>query len=275
MKILIVIDDYSSTTNGMTISTQRFVKQFRQLGHEVRVLSTGKVDYSVPRFTPPLFNELIAEQGYIFGRPVHSILQEAIDWADIVHLDTPFFLGIRAGMVASQMGKAVTGTFHLYPENMTASVPALDRPLVNEEIMRFFRDWSYKHCTIIQCPTAKVKKRLEEYHFPQRLTVISNGISAAFLENQHVTDQNTSFTIIGVGRYSREKDQVTLLKAMRLVHNRANIRLILAGKGPLVTEYQELAEDLPNKPIMKYYPPVELRHLDSRADRPGSSLCER
>ncbi|MBB1079220.1 glycosyltransferase [Limosilactobacillus sp. STM2_1] len=266
MKILIVIDDYFSTTNGMAISTQRFVKQFRQLGHEVRVLSTGKVDYQVPRFTPPFFNQLIAEQGYVFGRPVHSILKRAITWADIIHLDTPFFLGIEAGIVANTLGKPVTGTFHLYPENMTASVPPLDRPLVNKKIMQFFRNWSYKHCCAIQCPTTKVKDRLERYHFPQKLVVISNGIPATFLTNKHIENSNKLFTILCIGRYSREKDQATLLKAMRLVPNRASIQLILAGKGPLQDEYHKLAEGLANKPIMKYYPPIKLRQLDSRAD---------
>lgn len=91
-----VIDDYFNTTNGMSISTQRFAKQLRQLGHEVRILSTSsndnKVDYPVPRIKPVLFSNLISQQGYIFDKPVDSTIQKAVQWADIVHLDTPFFL---------------------------------------------------------------------------------------------------------------------------------------------------------------------------------------
>lgn len=48
MKILIVIDDYFNKSNGMSISTQRFVKQFSKMGQDVRVLASiagGEPDY--------------------------------------------------------------------------------------------------------------------------------------------------------------------------------------------------------------------------------------
>lgn len=270
MKILMVIDDYFNTTNGMAISTQRFAKQLRQLGHEVRILSTSsndnKVDYPVPRIKPVLFSNLISQQGYIFGKPVDSTIQKAVQWADIVHLDTPFFLGARAGSIAKKYGKTVTGTFHLYPENMTASVPIFDRPLINDQLMRLFRDWSFKTCTSIQCPTLKVKERLIKYNFPQKLTVISNGISTPFLKNSHISNPNHPFTVLCIGRYSNEKDQETLFKAMKQVHNSKNMQLILAGKGPLEGKYAQLAQEISSKVIMKYYPPHELQQLTRNAD---------
>ena len=271
MKILMVIDDYFSTTNGMAISTQRFAKQFRHLGHEVRILSTAtrmdkQIDYPVPQIKPPFFSKLIASQGYIFGQPVDKTIQQAVQWADIVHLDTPFFLGARAGTIAKKYNKTITGTFHLYPENMTASVPALDRPFLNSQLMHIFRDWSFKNCSVIQCPTLKVKERLEKYHFPQKLTVISNGISNSFLVNQHLCNPNHPFTILCIGRYSNAKDQKTLFKAMKLVSSSENMQLILAGKGPLQEKYEQLAKEVPGKVIMKYYPPQELQKLTQTAD---------
>lgn len=54
MKILIVIDDYFNKSNGMSISTQRFVKQFSKMGQDVRVLASiagGEPDY------PPFSND--------------------------------------------------------------------------------------------------------------------------------------------------------------------------------------------------------------------------
>lgn len=41
MKLLIVIDDYFNKSNGMCISTQRFVREYKKMGQDVRVLSTG------------------------------------------------------------------------------------------------------------------------------------------------------------------------------------------------------------------------------------------
>ena len=51
MKMLIVCGEYFNQSNGLSISTQRFVKEFVRLGEEVRVLSSdhgGISDYSVP-----------------------------------------------------------------------------------------------------------------------------------------------------------------------------------------------------------------------------------
>lgn len=40
MKILIVIDDYFNKSNGMSISTQRFVHELKKMGQDVRILSS-------------------------------------------------------------------------------------------------------------------------------------------------------------------------------------------------------------------------------------------
>ena len=48
MKILIVINDYLNKSNGMCISTQRFVEEFRAAGREVRIATNdryGALDY--------------------------------------------------------------------------------------------------------------------------------------------------------------------------------------------------------------------------------------
>lgn len=48
MNILIVCGEYFNQSNGLSLSTQRFVEQFKRLGDEVRVLSSdrgGKSEY--------------------------------------------------------------------------------------------------------------------------------------------------------------------------------------------------------------------------------------
>ena len=60
MKILIVCGEYFNQSNGLSLSTQRFVEQFKRLGDEVRVLSSdhgGISEYSVP------VNDLIEKMG--------------------------------------------------------------------------------------------------------------------------------------------------------------------------------------------------------------------
>lgn len=78
MKILIVIDDYFNQSNGMSISTQRFAHEYKKMGQEVRILSTGKdADYSVPelKIYIPIIYGLIKKQGFHFAKPINKTLE--------------------------------------------------------------------------------------------------------------------------------------------------------------------------------------------------------
>ena len=185
MKILIVIDDYFNKSNGMSISTQRFVHEFKKMGQDVRILSSiaggkpdyplpimqdvrilssiagGKPDYPLPIMTIPIFKNIIAKEGFNFAKPKKEIIKEAIRWADLVHLEDPFPVCWSAAKIAKQMRKPITGTFHLYPENLTASVLILDHGSINPAFMRLFRDTTFNYCSYLQCPTTKFEQRLK------------------------------------------------------------------------------------------------------------------
>lgn len=269
MRILIVIDDYFNQSNGMCISTQRFVHEYKKMGQEVRVLSTGeKADYPVPelKINIPFIHGLIAKQGFHFAKPIRKTLIKAVTWADIIQIETPFPVSWRAAKLAKKQGKPVIGTFHIYPQNVTASVPFLNNRLGNWCFMLFFREKSFKNCDALQVPTAKVAKWLKQNHFKQKLFVVSNGISDKFINNSHKDKVGHPFTILCIGRFSHEKKQETLFKAMQLAKHSSEIRLIFAGQGPLKKEYEKLANQLPQKPVMQYFPPVKLRQIMSQAD---------
>lgn len=163
MKILIVIDDYFNQSNGMSISTQRFAHEYKKMGQEVRILSTGKdADYSVPelKIYIPIIYGLIKKQGFNFAKPINKTLKKAISWTDIVQVETPFPVSWRAAKLAKKQAKPVTGTFHIYPQNITASVPILDNKFGNWCFMTFFKVKSFRNCDALQVPTPKVAKWL-------------------------------------------------------------------------------------------------------------------
>lgn len=264
MKILIVIDDYFNKSNGMSISTQRFVHEFQKMGQDVRILSSiagGEPDYPLPIMTIPIFKNIIAKEGFHFAKPKKEIIEEAIKWADLVHLEDPFPVCWSAAKIAKQMRKPITGTFHLYPENLTASVPILDHPPINDIFMKLFRDTTFNYCSYLQCPTSKVKERLQKYNFKSQLTVISNGISDYYLQNNRRTTTTDPFTILSIGRFSNEKDQKTLIKAVARSKYKDRIKLILAGKGPLNKEYTVLSKKLEVNTQLDFYSRNELKHI--------------
>ena len=268
MKILIVCGEYFNLSNGLSISTQRFVKEFLHMGEEVRVLSSdhgGISDYSVPVMHIPLVDGIMNKQNYHFAKPDADVVDDALSWADIVQIEDPFPLSVQVAKAAHKKGLPITGTFHLYPENMTASVPIFDFTLSNRNIMNVFRWGVYQYCYAIQCPTEKVLERLRRCGYKSKLWVISNGIPAEDIAETPSTDRNNRFTIISVGRYSNEKDQRTLIRAVGACKYAADIQLVLAGRGPLEEEYRKLGEHLPNPPTMRFYDQNELKREIRRA----------
>lgn len=268
MKILVVLDDYFNQTNGMCISTQRFVKEFQKQKQDVRILSTsinGQADYSVPELIIPFFRHIIAKEGFHLAIPVKKQIHSAVNWADIVLIETPFPLSWISARYAKKEKKPVIATCHLYPGNITESLH-INNHFWNYFFMGFFKHISYHNATAIQCPTAKVKNQLAENNFPQYLYVNSNGISDEFINNPHKEYVGHPFTILCIGRFSAEKHQEVLFQAMKRVKHISYMKLIFAGQGPLKKKYQKLAAELPIKPAMKFYQPNELRKLMTTAD---------
>lgn len=58
----------------------------------------------------------------LFASTDKKVLKEAVLWADVVHLKEPFVLQIHAIKMAGRLGKPVTGTYHLHPENVFSSL---------------------------------------------------------------------------------------------------------------------------------------------------------
>lgn len=266
MKILLTIDDFGCQTNGLSISTQRFKKEFEKLGHEVRVLgneANGSVDYPLPRQTLPFFQKIIDKQGFQLARPQMKMIKRAVSWADAVILETPFPVSAIVGKVAAKKHRKLAATFHIYPENILSSVPFLNYKWTNKLLLNFAKKIAYRYVTDIFCPTQKVASYLKMNDFTQNLHVVSNGISANYLSSRPKLQEHP-FTLLCIGRFSHEKKQEVLLKALRYLPQ--NIRVIFAGQGPLGEKYRKLAKNLPQKVTFSYYKPDQLQKIMQKSD---------
>ena len=111
MKILLVIDQFFSANNGMTISSRRFADRLIEHGNEVRVVSTGKegdTEYLMQPQKIPIFDQLITAQGMTFAKTDTEVLKKAILWADIVHFLVPFALSHNGMKIATELGVPFT-----------------------------------------------------------------------------------------------------------------------------------------------------------------------
>ena len=267
MKVLFVINGYYTKGNGLSGSARRTVRKLKEAGIDVRVLSAGnqdpngpQPDYVLPDFHLPVFDKLITSQGYLFSKADKTVIAKAIEWADVIHVEEPFALQRTTCKMAEKMGKPITGTYHLHPENLFASVGLEKSHFFNDGTMWLWKNYVFDKCKIVQCPTENVKERLVNWKYKAELRVISNGLVMEDLLTK--TDENAAkllsdakYRIITIGRYSNEKDLKTLLKAMEYSKHAREIRLIFAGRGPQKKKLQKLADELVEKGVLKY-PPI-------------------
>lgn len=156
---------------------------------------------------------------------------------------------------------------HLFPANYFAAFVKLlsfsKTPLVftehNTSNRRFRNIWFntvnkkvYKFFSRIICITEEVRLVVAEKTqiTPNKLVVINNGVDLIkFIEAKPLSRQkiNSSLTpddflLIQVSSFTRQKDHATVIRA--LSHLPKNVKLLLAGEGPLRAEHEDLVRDL-------------------------------
>lgn len=285
MKILLVINNFHMMGNGMAASARRTAKYLEEAGHEVRVLAGPNKNapepqpyYQLKEFIFPLFQPIIEAQGFSYASSDTRIIEEAVRWADVVHLEEAFVLEIRTIKIAKKLGKPLTATYHLHPENITNSLgPLRYWKGLNRTILRGMRNWVFNHCACVQCPTENVLDRLRRYHFKSNLALISNGLIADECIRpvempEGYEDAGRPLKVVYIGRLSKEKDQPTLLEAMRYSTYAKRIQLIFAGIGPDAKRIKRKAHKLYENGIVGYEPQFVfldrdgLRKLAAEAD---------
>ncbi len=270
----------------MSASARRTVQALRDAGEEVRVLSGPnpdpngpQPDFLLPGFYFPLFQPIIDAHGYHFASGDKRIIEEAVRWADVVHLEEPFVLEIKTIKIAKRLGKPLTGTYHLHPENIFCSLGMGWWHGINSFMLKLWRDWVFNHCAFVQCPTQNVFERLQRYHFSSKLKVFSNGlipdrcIRPSEMPADYL-DPERPLKVVYIGRLSVEKDQPTLIEAIRHSAYANRIQLHFAGQGPKAKAYKKMAMKLYEKGIVKYKPEFGFYNRDElRTLAAGADLC--
>src|SRR5512142_1532424 len=124
LRIAWVLDVYDGVKTGGVLSARRFVEALRAR-HEVTVVATGPPGegrVSLPAFAPPPFGRVMREMGFVFAWPDARVLREVLGQVDVVHLQFPFWLGMRTARLARRLGVPLVAGFHVQPENMFRNV---------------------------------------------------------------------------------------------------------------------------------------------------------
>ena len=279
MKVLFILNNIYAKGNGLSTSAQRTVAALKEAGVDVRVLSGPNADpdgpqpdYCLKEFIFPFFQPIIRAHGYSFASTDAELVEKAIKWADVVHMEEPLVLEIHATKIARRLGKPITGTYHMHPENIFFSLGMKDSYLPNHWLLMIWRKYCFNKWDIVQCPTGNVMDRLKANGFTSELRLISNGVVPDPCIRK--PREEGPFRLCCIGRFSGEKDQKTLLEALQYSTHAKNIRLVFAGKGPLARKIKRMAHALYMKGVLAYDPEFVFLDRDGLRNLAASSdLC--
>ncbi|MDG4825221.1 glycosyltransferase [Asanoa sp. WMMD1127] len=279
MIITLVTDTFDVGNNGITVSAKRFAANLISRGHTVRVVACGDPGdaaepqpdgpemFWVPELVVPLASRLAHRQNTAFGKPDRETLIAAIKDADVVHIYQPWPLGRAAERVAREIGVPAVAGFHIQPENITYNLGLGWFPPAAHLVYLLLRVLFYGRFADIHCPSTFIAAQLRHHGYRARLHVISNGVSSAFRPGPPRTRRpGEPFRILMVGRFSPEKRQEVLIRAVRRSRHAADIQLHFAGHGPREKRLRRLAERLPRPAEFGYYSQAELVALIQGCD---------
>lgn len=271
MNIAIVADTYDNVNTGGTLSIRRLVRWLKEDGHTVRIVATGEPyegKYAVPGFYLPLLKPAMVKTNFIFGVPDPAVLSKAFSDVDVVHVAFPFKLGKGAVRYASKLGIPTVVSYHVQPENILYNIKMEGLRTVNTLLYRDFIRNFYNKVDIVHCPSRFAAEELKRYGCTSRLRVISNGIPREIVKRDNTAEktEDTPFVVLSVGRHAREKNQTTLIEAVKKSKFRNRIQLVIAGVGPITEQLRREAKDLPIPPIIDFLPDDRLAGWRNRAD---------
>ncbi len=265
MKITIVCDVLGKTNNGTTLATLNLINHLKEKGHDLTVVSPDQTTkgqknyYVVPTLNLGKFlNGVLERNGVQLAKTNDELVKAAIQNADVVHIQVPLLLGASAVRLALEMDKPITASFHCQAENVTAHLGLMNFTPVNNLVYKIFYKNVFQHCDAVHYPTQFIKETFESRTAPTNAFVISNGVNDVFFEKRERVKTSEKFTIVSTGRYSKEKAQYQLIKAVAKSAHKSDIKIILAGDGPFKARLRRLADKLGVDCDMKFFSRSEL-----------------
>lgn len=272
MVVTVICDVLGEPNNGTTVATLNLINYLKSQGHTVYVVcgDQDKKDlenyFILPQLSlGPIANKIIEHNGVTLSDIDKDVLTKAISLADVVHIQIPLFVGQAAAKIAYEMHKPLTASFHCQAENVTAHFFAENNKFANDMTYLIFYEKVYRYCDCVHYPTEFIRNVFENTTHKTNAFVISNGVNAIYV-NKHIPHTNDKFTIISTGRYSTEKAQQLLIKAVGRSKYRDSIKIILAGEGPHKQKYERLAKRLNVETEFNFYSREDLITALNMAD---------
>ena len=246
MKIGIFTDCYFPIISGVSVSIETLRKELTKLGHEVYIITNSHENQVEQENVIRMGGVPLPMKGmhdYRIGKVTRKKVQQVREMNfDIVHCQTEFTMGRLGRKAAKKDNIPIVHTYHtMYEDYVHFISKALIIPL-RYASKSFSRNFANSVDSVI-FPTIKVKRVFDGYGFKKQSHIVPTGIYLdPFKPENHdpqdILNLKTSlgfdeddFIVLFLGRLSREKSIVDLIKQFSKIEDK-NVKLLLVGGGP-------------------------------------------
>lgn len=276
MKIVIVCDILGEPNNGTSIASYNLINHLKSKGHKVEVICPNEDKRGEEGFhilntlSLGIFNNYVKKNGVIIAKKDEELMDRVLKDADIVHVMLPFLAGHAAAKYCHEHRIPLTTGFHVQAENVMSHFFLMHVALANRLTYKVMWNSIHKYAQAIHFPTQFICDYVKRYGIkPPKAYVISNGVNKIFVPNKKEKPEQykDKFVIMMSGRYSKEKNQKLLLKAVSKSKYQDKIQIILAGGGPREKNLEKYSKKhLINQPCFKLFKRDELPDVINYCD---------
>ena len=243
MHVGIFTESYPPLINGVSTSVQTLTAQLEQAGHRVSVFTSRYPRYQDERagvFRYPSVNALV-EPDYVVPIPFSPRIARLLPTLglDIVHSQSPFFLGILARRTARALDLPHVATNHTLYTEYAHYLPLPTVGVTRRLLVRWMHRF-YNSCDHVLAPSELTRRVLTDGCGVQiPITVVPTAIPAPPYVLARPAETRQEFglppdarILLYVGRLAPEKNLDLLLRAFALVMGKtSDTYLVLAGSG--------------------------------------------
>lgn len=252
MRIAIFTDCYQPVINGVVTSITLQKQALEAEGHEVFLYTHDFPGYHEPETHVYRFRSITApfqhENRMSFPWPLKPIGILARKRVDVVHIHTPFVVGLYGILTSAWLGRPRIFTHHTLWDEYTHYLP-FPRPVSHAIAMGLIRTFCQGSAAVIS-PSEMVKGRLIEQGITKPIHVLPTGIDPAVFRDGDPEGPRRELDLkqgeklfLYIGRLGKEKSVDFLLETLAM-ESFPEVRLAIIGDGPYRKELEAISQRL-------------------------------
>lgn len=235
LKIALMTDTYHPQVNGVVSSVDTIAEELGKK-HEIQIFAPTKANraHSFRSFTFYLYPDY--KIAFVRLKTVAKIFRR--EGIDIVHVHTPFSLGMAGIGAARKLTLPAVGTFHTllpeYTHYVSGHLGLLLRRLTWRYVTLF-----YRRCNVVTAPSNPMRETLVDRGL-KNVYVIPNAVDVDLFRPEE-RPPNENPCILFVGRIGKEKKiEVLVDAAPKILEEHSGAKFRIVGMGVQEAWYKKL-----------------------------------